>query len=67
MLMMAACLSRPECLILSIEELTVNANQTHQLAIDRSREGLWTVTINDPPINMLDKQTIDELQIPCHR
>lgn len=35
--------------------------QTNQLSIDRSRPGIWTVSISNPPINMLDEQTIEEL------
>jgi enoyl-CoA hydratase/carnithine racemase len=35
--------------------------QTHKLSIDRSRPGFWTVSINNPPINMLDGDTIEEL------
>jgi enoyl-CoA hydratase/carnithine racemase len=35
--------------------------QTNQLSIDRSRPGIWTVSINNPPINMLDEATIEEL------
>jgi enoyl-CoA hydratase/carnithine racemase len=35
--------------------------QTNQLSIDRSRPGIWTVSISNPPINMLDEQTIQEL------
>jgi enoyl-CoA hydratase/carnithine racemase len=35
--------------------------QTHQLSIDRSRPGIWTVSISNPPINMLDEETIEEL------
>jgi hypothetical protein len=27
--------------------------KTHKLSIDRSRPGIWTVSINNPPINML--------------
>jgi hypothetical protein len=26
--------------------------QTHQISIDRSRPGIWTVSISNPPINM---------------
>jgi len=33
-----------------------------QLAFDRSRPGLWTVTFNNPPINLLEPATIVELQ-----
>ena len=35
--------------------------QTHKLSIDRSRPGIWTVSINNPPINMFDEDTIEEL------
>jgi enoyl-CoA hydratase/carnithine racemase len=35
--------------------------QTNQLSIDRSRPSIWTVSISNPPINMLDEQTIQEL------
>jgi enoyl-CoA hydratase/carnithine racemase len=35
--------------------------QTHQLSIDRSRPGVWTVSINNPPINMFVPTTIVEL------
>lgn len=35
--------------------------QTHQLSIDRSRPGIWTVTISNPPINMFVPATIVEL------
>jgi enoyl-CoA hydratase/carnithine racemase len=35
--------------------------QTHKLSIDRSRPGIWTVSIKNPPINMLDQDTIEEL------
>lgn len=33
-----------------------------QLGIDKSPAGIWTVTFRNPPINLLDAQTIDELQ-----
>ncbi len=36
-------------------------HQTHQLSIDRSRPGIWTVSINNPPINMFLPATIVEL------
>jgi enoyl-CoA hydratase/carnithine racemase len=36
--------------------------QSNQLSIDRSRPGIWTVSISNPPINMLDEETIDELR-----
>src|SRR6478672_7988193 len=35
--------------------------QTHQLSIDRSRPGIWTVSISNPPINMFVPTTILEL------
>ena len=35
--------------------------QANQLSIDRSRPGIWTVSISNPPINMLDEGTIGEL------
>jgi enoyl-CoA hydratase/carnithine racemase len=35
--------------------------QMHQLSIDRSRPGVWSVSISNPPINMLDNETIEEL------
>jgi enoyl-CoA hydratase/carnithine racemase len=35
--------------------------QKYQLSIDRSRPGIWTVSIGNPPINMLDERTIQEL------
>jgi enoyl-CoA hydratase/carnithine racemase len=35
--------------------------QTHQLSIDQSRPGIWTVSINNPPINMFVPATIVEL------
>jgi enoyl-CoA hydratase/carnithine racemase len=35
--------------------------QTNQLSIDRSHPGIWTVSISNPPINMLDEGTIEEL------
>ena len=35
--------------------------QTHQLSIDRSRPGIWTVSIGNPPINMFVPATIVEL------
>jgi hypothetical protein len=38
--------------------------QTHQLSIDRSRPGIWTVTISNPPINMFVPATIVELGAP---
>jgi enoyl-CoA hydratase/carnithine racemase len=34
-----------------------------QLAIDRSKPGLQTVTFSNPPINLLDPETIIELQM----
>ena len=40
----------------------MNAHNARQISIDRSRPGVWIVTINNPPINMLDQETIDELQ-----
>lgn len=39
----------------------MNVRQTRQLSIDRSRPGVWTVTLSNPPINMLDQDTIEEL------
>lgn len=33
-----------------------------QLGIDKNPAGIWTVTFRNPPINLLDAQTIDELQ-----
>jgi enoyl-CoA hydratase/carnithine racemase len=36
--------------------------QTNQLSIGRSRPGIWTVSISNPPINMLNEETIDELR-----
>lgn len=36
--------------------------QMRQLSIDRSRPGIWNVSISNPPINMLDDETIEELQ-----
>ena len=35
---------------------------TPQLSVARSRTGVWTVTFSNPPINMLDDATIDELR-----
>jgi enoyl-CoA hydratase/carnithine racemase len=35
--------------------------QTHHLLIDRSRRGIWIVSINNPPINMFVPTTIVEL------
>jgi enoyl-CoA hydratase/carnithine racemase len=35
--------------------------QTHQLSIDRSRPGIWSVSISNPPINMFVPATIVEL------
>jgi enoyl-CoA hydratase/carnithine racemase len=35
--------------------------QTHRLSIDRSRPGIWTVSISNPPINMFVPTTIVEL------
>ena len=35
--------------------------QTNQLSIDRSRPGIWNVSVSNPPINMLDEGTIEEL------
>jgi enoyl-CoA hydratase/carnithine racemase len=35
--------------------------QTHKLSINRSRPGIWSVSISNPPINMLDEETIEEL------
>jgi enoyl-CoA hydratase/carnithine racemase len=40
----------------------MNAHNACQVSIDRSRRGVWIVTISNPPINMLDQQTIEELQ-----
>jgi enoyl-CoA hydratase/carnithine racemase len=37
--------------------------QTHQLSIDRSRPGIWTVSISNPPINMFVPTTIVELGV----
>ena len=39
-------------------------SQTHQLSIDRSRPGNWTVSISNPPINMFVPATIVELGAP---
>ena len=39
----------------------MNEPQHRQLSIDRSRVDVWTVTISNPPINMLDEGTIQEL------
>ncbi|OEO30718.1 enoyl-CoA hydratase [Devosia insulae DS-56] len=33
-----------------------------QLSIDRTTKGVWVVTFSNPPINLLDPATIDELQ-----
>lgn len=33
-----------------------------QLSVDRNRNGIWVATFNNPPINLLDPGTIDELQ-----
>ena len=41
----------------------MSVGQAHQLSIDRSRQGVWTVTISNPPINLLDQGTIEQLQI----
>ena len=30
--------------------------QTNQISIDRSRPGIWTVSISNPPINMLTRR-----------
>ena len=38
------------------------ASDYKQLAIDRSKPGLWTVTFSNPPINLLEPATIVELQ-----
>ena len=35
--------------------------QTHQLSIDRSNRGRWTITFSNPPINMFVPTTIIEL------
>jgi enoyl-CoA hydratase/carnithine racemase len=35
--------------------------QTHQLSIDRSNRGRWTITFSNPPINMFVPATIVEL------
>ena len=35
--------------------------QKNQLSIDRSRPGIWIVSIRNPPINMVDEETIEEL------
>jgi enoyl-CoA hydratase/carnithine racemase len=35
--------------------------KTPKISIDRSRPGVWTVSIRNPPINMLDEDTIEEL------
>jgi enoyl-CoA hydratase/carnithine racemase len=35
--------------------------ETHQLSIDRSRAGIWTISISNPPINMFVPTTIIEL------
>ena len=43
--------------------MTLNERQAHQLSINRSRPGVWTVTISNPPINLLDQETIEELQV----
>jgi enoyl-CoA hydratase/carnithine racemase len=36
-------------------------SQARQLSIDRSRPGIWTVSISNPPINMFVPTTIVEL------
>ena len=36
-------------------------SEAHQLSIDRSRPGIWTVSITNPPINMFVPTTIVEL------
>ena len=38
------------------------STDSKQLAIDRSKPGLWTVTFSNPPINLLEPATIVELQ-----
>jgi hypothetical protein len=35
--------------------------QTHQLSIDRSNRGRWTITFSNPPINIFVPTTIVEL------
>src|SRR5215831_4696190 len=40
----------------------MNRQQMRQLSIDRSRADAWTVSISNPPINMLDEETIGELR-----
>src|ERR1700692_1616430 len=40
---------------------TITNLQTNQLSIDRSRPGIWNVSVSTPPINMLDEGTIEEL------
>lgn len=33
-----------------------------QITIDKLSSGLWTATFNNPPINLIDPDTIGELQ-----
>jgi enoyl-CoA hydratase/carnithine racemase len=42
--------------------MTMRNPDDHQLWIDRSRPEIWSVVISNPPINMLDGGTIEELQ-----
>jgi hypothetical protein len=37
------------------KQLTMNVHQAHQLSIDRSQPEGWTVTIGNPPVNVLDQ------------
>jgi enoyl-CoA hydratase/carnithine racemase len=56
------------------EEITMNRSQSYgetasasaierkHLVIDRTKRGLWTITFNNPPVNLLEPTTIVELQ-----
>ena len=41
----------------------MSSEHMHQLSLDRSRPGIWTITLHNPPINLLGQEMIDELQI----
>ena len=38
-----------------------------QITIGKPSSALWTATFNNPPINLIDPDTIDELAGTAHR
>ena len=37
---------------------------TRQIGIDRRNDAIWVTTLHNPPVNLIDLDTIGELQAP---